>query len=90
MASECFSMYLKRAPGLLAFVGTRNPQKGSGADHHNVQFDLDEDSLDIGACLTLQYALDFMDFDGDFRFTPDPSPIGALLRGDKWLALLQD
>ena len=90
MASECFSMYLKRAPGLLAFVGTRNPQKGSGADHHNVQFDLDEDSLDIGACLTLQYALDFMDFDGDFHFTPDPSPIGALLRGDKWLALLQD
>ena len=90
MASECFSMYLKRAPGLLAFVGTRNPQKGSGADHHNVQFDLNEDSLDIGACLTLQYALDFMDFDGDFHFTPDPSPIGALLRGDKWLALLQD
>ena len=90
MASECFSMYLKRAPGLLAFVGTRNPQKGSGAGHHNVQFDLDEDSLDIGACLTLQYALDFMDFDGDFHFTPDPSPIGALLRGDKWLALLQD
>ncbi len=90
MASECFSMYLKRAPGLLAFVGTRNPQKGSGADHHNVQFDLDEDSLDIGACLTLQYALDFMDFDGDFRFTADPSPIGALLRGDKWLALLPD
>ncbi len=88
MAAECFSMYLKRAPGLLAFVGTRNLEKGTGADNHNVQFDLDYEALEIGACVTLQYAVDFMEFEGDFHFTPDPAPIGALLRGDKWLAMV--
>ncbi|MPM28340.1 N-acetyldiaminopimelate deacetylase [bioreactor metagenome] len=87
MASECMALYNKRAPGLLVFVGIANEAVGSGADHHNVYFDIDEEALVGGAAVTLQYALDFMDFEGSFEFTPDNTPIEELMSGKKWLKL---
>lgn len=56
-ASESFSYYLDRYPGVLAHLGIANPQKGTGALHHNPQFDLDEDCLCMGAQATVQYVL---------------------------------
>ncbi len=59
-ASESFSCYLSRWPGVLAFLGIANPEKGTGALHHNPQFDLDEDVLEMGCQATVAYALAFL------------------------------
>lgn len=79
MGSECYSLYQKRSPGVFCIVGTRNLEKGIGADNHNTAFDLDYDALEAGCAATLQYALDFQEFEGDFAFTPDPTPADQLL-----------
>jgi len=90
MGSECYAMYQKRSPGVFAFVGTRNLQKGVGADHHNTSFDLDYDALEHGVALTLQYALDFQAFKGDFDFKPDSAPIEDLMMAKKYLDMVED
>lgn len=60
-ASESFSHYLSEvAPGVLAFLGIKNPEKGIGADHHNIKFDVDEDVLTIGAKSTVAYAVEIL------------------------------
>ena len=60
MASESFGKYQKIVPGLFAFVGIRNEALGSGAGHHNAKFDMDEAALSLGACATLQFAVDYL------------------------------
>ncbi|MPM09147.1 N-acetyldiaminopimelate deacetylase [bioreactor metagenome] len=67
MASEDFGLYLKYWPGVFAFVGIQNEELGSGAPHHNTNFDIDEAALPIGACGTLQYLLDFLENDKPIR-----------------------
>lgn len=59
-ASESFRNYAKIAPSIFAFVGIRNEEYGSGAEHHNVHFDLDEDALMTGVISTLKFATDFL------------------------------
>lgn len=59
MASESFGKYQKIVPGLFAFVGVKNNELGSGAEHHNAKFDIDESSLALGVCATLQFVADF-------------------------------
>ncbi len=54
-ASESFGRYLERSPGVFAHLGINNPEKGTGAAHHNSKFDVDEDVLDIGVKATLGY-----------------------------------
>ena len=71
MASEGYGMYLKYWPGIYAFVGIQNEEFGSGAPHHNTNFDIDEAALPIGACGTLQYILDFLENDKPIRHTPE-------------------
>ncbi|HWP79083.1 MAG TPA: amidohydrolase [Candidatus Acidoferrum sp.] len=71
LASEDFGMYLKYWPGVFAFVGIQNEEFGSGAPHHNTNFDIDEAALSIGACGTLQYILDFLENDKPIRHTPE-------------------
>ena len=60
MASESFGKYQKVVPGIFAFVGVKNKELGSGADHHNAKFDIDERSLALGVCATLQFVSDFV------------------------------
>jgi len=69
MASESMSIYLNYWPGVFAFLGTNNPEKGSGADHHNPKFDLDEDVLKIGVASTVQYTIDFLNSDEEIEHT---------------------
>lgn len=57
---EDFAYYLEKAPGLIAFVGARNEEKGYKYAHHHEMFDVDEDALEMGAALYVQYALDFL------------------------------
>ena len=60
MASEPFAYYQAFIPGVFAFLGIQNKAKGTGADHHNVHFDVDEDVLHLGVAATLQYTFDFL------------------------------
>lgn len=60
MAGEDFGYYLTKVPGAFATVGTRNPNKGSDYPHHSARFNVDEDSLAIGAELYAQYALAYL------------------------------
>lgn len=57
---EDFAVFLEKAPGILAFVGIRNKEKGSDFAHHHENFNIDEDALEIGTNLHVQYALDFL------------------------------
>lgn len=54
-ASESFSMYLKRYPGALGFLGIKNEKLGSGAPHHNDKFDIDEKGLWLGVAAELSF-----------------------------------
>lgn len=59
-ASESFNQYAKIAPTLFAFVGVRNETYGSGAEHHNDKFDVDENGLINGVLATTKFAVDFL------------------------------
>ena len=54
-ASESFSRWLAAYPGVFAHLGTKNPEKGFGAAHHNSRFDVDEEVLSLGLTATLKY-----------------------------------
>ncbi|WP_213697987.1 M20 family metallopeptidase [Acetomicrobium sp.] len=60
MGGEDFAEYLKLAPGAFAFIGIGNEEKGTTYPHHNPNFDLDEDAMEIGVALYVQYALDYL------------------------------
>lgn len=60
MASEDFSYYLEQVPGVFAFLGSRNAQKGICAAQHSEGFDVDECVLKRGAALYAQFAYDFL------------------------------
>jgi len=60
-ASESFGRYLEIYPGILAFLGIQNPVYGSGAQHHNEYFDVDEKVLTLGMLSTLKYTTAYME-----------------------------
>ena len=57
-ASETFSVCLSRWPGALAFLGIRNEETGSGAEHHNGRFDVDESALWRGTVCYAAFAVE--------------------------------
>ncbi|UDN62899.1 M20 family metallopeptidase [Clostridioides sp. ES-W-0016-02] len=58
--AEDFAEFMNIAPGALAFVGARNEAKGACYPHHHGCFNIDEDALEIGIALYVQYAVDFL------------------------------
>ncbi|MBQ8604504.1 MAG: amidohydrolase [Oscillospiraceae bacterium] len=60
MASESYSRYLLQWPGVFAFLGMQNDEKGVGAAHHNQAFDIDEDVLAKGAASAATYAIEYL------------------------------
>ena len=52
-------MYLAAYPGILCHLGIRNESYGSGAEHHNTYFDVDEGVLSLGVLATAAYAAAF-------------------------------
>ena len=57
---EDFSFFLEKAPGALAFVGCRNEEKCACYSHHHCNFDIDEDSLEIGTKLYIKHAINYL------------------------------
>lgn len=58
--AEDFCYYTEEVPGVLAFVGIRNSEKGANYPHHHEKFNMDEDALEYGMGLYAQYAIDFL------------------------------
>lgn len=59
-ASESFARYCKRYPGIMALLGIKNREYGSGAEHHNGKFDVDENVMDMGVRATVKYVSTLM------------------------------
>ena len=60
LSGEDFSAYLQHVPGMLAFVGCRNPQIGATFAQHSCFYKVDESVLAKGSMLAAQYAVDFL------------------------------
>ena len=54
-ATETFAQYLAKYPGAFMHLGIRNGELGSGAEHHNTYFDVDEDALPTGVACTVRF-----------------------------------
>lgn len=60
LSGEDFSEYLRRVPGVLAFLGCRNAQVGATWAQHSCYYKVDESALVKGSMLASQYAIDFL------------------------------
>ncbi len=60
IASEDFSEYSSRIPGVFIFLGCANKDKKSDFPHHNPSFNIDEDVLTKGVELHVKGALEFL------------------------------
>ena len=60
MGGEDMSFFLDKVPGCFAFVGSA-PRAGTASPHHSATFDIDEDSLVIGAELLARTAVQYLD-----------------------------
>ncbi|MCI7054079.1 MAG: hypothetical protein MR962_02465, partial [Dialister sp.] len=56
--AEDFSVYLETIPGLFAFLGARNQDKGIDCVHHHPAFDVDEDTFPDGSAIYARFAID--------------------------------
>lgn len=59
-ASESFGLYHQIAPSVFSFIGTRNERLGTGAEHHNEQFEIDPEALRYGVGVMVQFALNYL------------------------------
>jgi amidohydrolase len=60
MGGEDFSAFLAKVPGAFIAIGSRNESRGLTYDHHHPRFDVDEESLRIGAEVLLRTARAFL------------------------------
>ena len=60
LSSEDFSFYVAQKPGAFLRLGTKNAAKGCTTLPHNNDFMLDEDALEIGSRVFVQFVLDNM------------------------------
>ncbi len=59
IASEDFSEFSLRVPGVFMFLGTGNEKKGTHISHHNPCFNIDEDTMPAGVEMHVKGALNF-------------------------------
>lgn len=60
MGGEDMAYFLERVPGCFAFVGSA-PRGGTASPHHSPTFDIDEESLVLGAELLTRTAVAYLD-----------------------------
>jgi amidohydrolase len=60
MGGEDMAFFLEKVPGCFAFVGSA-PRGGTASPHHSPRFDIDEESLVIGAELLTRTAIGYLD-----------------------------
>lgn len=58
--AEDFAYFADKVPGVYVFLGAGNEQKGLLYPQHHEKFNIDEDALETGTALHVQYALDFL------------------------------
>ena len=63
MGGEDFGHYMMKIPGAFATVGSGNPEKDTCWPHHSGRFNVDEETLKVGAELYAQYALAYLEQD---------------------------
>jgi amidohydrolase len=56
-ASDNIGLFLREYPGVYAFLGCGNREKGITWEHHNARFDIDEDALRLGVEFLCRFAL---------------------------------
>ncbi len=61
MASEDFSEFAKRLPGVFLFLGTGSKEKETHYPHHNPRFNIDESVLPLGVELFVRGSLKYLD-----------------------------
>jgi amidohydrolase len=59
-AAESFTKYSQLAPTVFVFPGIKNDTLGSGAEHHNDRFDIDEDALQYATGAMVQFAVKYL------------------------------
>jgi amidohydrolase len=59
MGGEDMSYFLQQVPGCFAFVGSA-PKNGKASPHHSATFDIDEESLAVGAELLSRVAVKYL------------------------------
>lgn len=59
--SDDYGVYLQKVPGVYAFLGVGNQEKGAVYPLHSPKFRLDEDVLGAGSAVMAQYVLDFLE-----------------------------
>lgn len=57
MASEDFSYYQEKIPGVFFFLGSGNREKGADFPHHSPRFNVDEDVFPTGVSMLAAFAL---------------------------------
>ena len=60
MGSENFSEYSVEYPSVFVWIGTKNTDLKTGYAHHHPNFNIDENSLPIGAALYVQYTYEYL------------------------------
>ena len=58
--AEDFAYYQKKVPGVFIFLGAKNKEDEESYPQHHEKFTIDENALEIGTLLNVQYALDFL------------------------------
>ncbi|MDR2658189.1 MAG: amidohydrolase [Oscillospiraceae bacterium] len=56
-ASDNMGLFLREYPGVYAFLGCGNREKGAAWEHHNARFDIDEDAMRLGVEFLCRFAL---------------------------------
>lgn len=60
MGSDTYNSICNMIPGVYVFLGIRNDEYGSGANHHTPEFDLDEAALPYGVAAALSYVVEYL------------------------------
>jgi len=68
MASEDFSEFSERVPGVFIFLGVGNPAKETTISHHNPRFNIDEAMLSSGVEFLVRGVLRFFEPASRLRF----------------------
>lgn len=58
--AEDFAYYQKKAPGIMAFLGTKNEEKGIIYPNHHYKFNIDESSLETGMKIHIQTVINYL------------------------------
>lgn len=68
IASEDFSEFSAKVPGVFMFLGSGNEKKGTHVSHHNPCFKIDEDTLPDGVAMYVKGALNFFKHAKNLKF----------------------